>query len=158
MLRAVLVSLRPRQWAKNLFLFAGLVFAGRLFTPSVWTALAAFVIFCALSGAIYLVNDVADREKDRLHPTKRLRPVAAGRLPWRTALGAALVLAAAGLAGAARLSAGTDACVIVAGCEMSVSTPPRLSASASRWTLFNNRLAAASDPSSKASIPPKPRI
>ena len=56
MLAAVLVSLRPQQWVKNLFVFGGLVFGQRLFTPSVWPACGAFVIFCALSGAIYLVT------------------------------------------------------------------------------------------------------
>src|SRR5881628_463968 len=101
MLGAVLVSLRPRQWVKNLFVFGGLVFGQRLFTPSVWPACGAFVIFCALSGAIYLVNDVADREKDRLHPKKRERPIAAGRLPVRVALGVAAALVAAGLVVAA---------------------------------------------------------
>jgi 4-hydroxybenzoate polyprenyltransferase len=106
MLGAIVASLRPRQWVKNLFVFAGLVFGQRLFTPAVWPALGAFAIFCALSGAIYLVNDVADRDKDRLHPTKRLRPVAAGRLPAGAALGVALGLAAAGLAAAACLSTG----------------------------------------------------
>ena len=80
MLGAVLLSLRPQQWVKNLFVFGGLIFAQRLFTPSVWPALAAFGIFCGLSGAMYLLNDVADREKDRLHPEKRHRPIAAGRL------------------------------------------------------------------------------
>ncbi len=106
MLGAVLVSLRPRQWVKNLFVFAGLVFGQRLFTPAVWPALAAFAIFCVLSGAIYLVNDVADRDKDRLHPKKRERPIAAGRLPARVALGVAVVLAAGGLTAAAALSTG----------------------------------------------------
>jgi len=105
-LGAVLVSLRPRQWVKNLFVFAGLVFGQRLFTPAVWPALAAFAIFCVLSGAIYLVNDVADRDKDRLHPKKRERPIAAGRLPARVALGVAVVLAAGGLTAAAALSTG----------------------------------------------------
>jgi 4-hydroxybenzoate polyprenyltransferase len=105
-LGAVLVSLRPRQWAKNLFVFAGLVFSQRLFTPDVWPALAAFAIFCGLSGAIYLVNDVADREKDRLHPKKRERPIAAGRLPVRAALGTAAALIAVGLVAAGRLSWG----------------------------------------------------
>jgi 4-hydroxybenzoate polyprenyltransferase len=104
MLTAVLASLRPRQWVKNLFVFAGLVFGQQLFTPAVWTALAAFVIFCALSGAVYLLNDVADRDKDRLHPDKRFRPVAAGRLGAGPAVAAALVLIAAGLAAAAWLS------------------------------------------------------
>src|SRR5947208_13775078 len=83
MLGAVLVSLRPRQWVKNLFVFAGLVFGQRLFTPAVWPALGAFAIFCGLSGAVYLVNDVADRDQDRLHPKKRERPVAPGRRPIR---------------------------------------------------------------------------
>jgi 4-hydroxybenzoate polyprenyltransferase len=105
-LGAVLVSLRPRQWVKNLFVFAGLVFGQRLFTPAVWPALAAFAIFCVLSGAIYLINDVADRDKDRLHPKKRERPIAAGRLSARVALGVAVVLVAVGLAAAAALSTG----------------------------------------------------
>src|SRR2546426_5513439 len=104
MLGAVLVSLRPRQWVKNLFVFAGLVFGQRLFTPAVWPALGAFAIFCWLSGAVYLVNDVADRDQDRLHPKKRERPVAAGRLPIRVALGVAIALVAAGLVAAARIS------------------------------------------------------
>src|SRR5262249_15539027 len=104
MLRAIAVSMRPRQWAKNLFVFAGLIFAQRLFTPSAWIALAAFAIFCALSGAIYLVNDIADRERDRLDPRKRMRPIAAGRLPIGVAVGAAIVLVVGGLGCAAILS------------------------------------------------------
>jgi 4-hydroxybenzoate polyprenyltransferase len=80
---AVVLSLRPRQWVKNLFVFAGLIFSQSLFTPLVWPAIAAFVIFCALSGAIYLFNDLADVEKDRLHPTKRRRPIASGALSVR---------------------------------------------------------------------------
>ena len=98
MLGAVLVSLRPRQWVKNLFVFGGLIFAQRLFTPSVWPALSAFAIFCGLSGAMYLLNDVADRDKDRLHPEKRLRPVAAGQLRPGAAIAAAAVLIVLGLA------------------------------------------------------------
>jgi 4-hydroxybenzoate polyprenyltransferase len=97
MLLAVLASLRPQQWLKNLFVFGGLVFAQRLFTPSVWPALGAFAIFCGLSGAVYLLNDVADREKDRLHPDKRHRPIAAGQLTPAVAIGAAVVLIAGGL-------------------------------------------------------------
>jgi 4-hydroxybenzoate polyprenyltransferase len=106
MLGAILVSLRPRQWVKNLFVFAGLVFGQRLFTAAFWPALAAFAIFCALSGAIYLVNDVADRDKDRLHPKKRERPVAAGRLSVRLALGVALMLVVVALAAASQISTG----------------------------------------------------
>jgi 4-hydroxybenzoate polyprenyltransferase len=104
MLAAVVVSLRPRQWVKNLFVFAGLVFGQRLFTASFWPALAAFAIFCGLSGAIYLLNDVADRQRDRLHPKKRERPVAARTLSVTVALGVAVTLVAAGLAAAAMLS------------------------------------------------------
>jgi len=104
-LTAVLVSLRPRQWVKNLFVFGGLVFGQRLFDlPAVGTALAAFVVFCGLSGAIYLLNDVADRDRDRLHPDKRTRPVASGRLPAGVALGAATALIVTGLTAAIWLS------------------------------------------------------
>ncbi len=98
MLVAILVSLRPRQWVKNLFVFAGLIFAEKAFTPLAWVAGAVFLIFCALSGAIYLLNDVADRDKDRRHPDKRCRPVAAGRLPVPVALAAAAALLAGSLA------------------------------------------------------------
>jgi 4-hydroxybenzoate polyprenyltransferase len=92
---AAVVSLRPRQWAKNLFVFAGLIFSQSLFTPLVWPALAAFLIFCALSGAVYVFNDLADIEKDRLHPAKRNRPIARGALPvpLATALGVGLLAA-----------------------------------------------------------------
>ena len=104
MMWGLFISLRPRQWIKNLFVFAGLVFAQRLFTASVWPALGAFAIFCALSGAIYLLNDVADRDKDRLHPRKRERPIASGLLPVPLALGSALILVVGGLVAATALS------------------------------------------------------
>jgi 4-hydroxybenzoate polyprenyltransferase len=104
MLGAILHSMRPRQWVKNLFVFGGVVFSERLFTPAVWTAAAAFVIFCALSGAVYLLNDVADRDKDRRHPDKCRRPIAAGRLAVRAAMMAAMVLIVIGLGAAAWLS------------------------------------------------------
>jgi len=103
-LTSIFVSLRPRQWVKNLFVFAGLVFAQKLFTPSVWPALGAFAVFCALSGSVYLVNDAADHEKDRLHPDKKWRPIASGRLPAGTAVTAAAVLVVAALAGSLVLS------------------------------------------------------
>ncbi|HYB40744.1 MAG TPA: decaprenyl-phosphate phosphoribosyltransferase [Candidatus Methylomirabilis sp.] len=104
MTSALLASLRPRQWVKNLFVFAAVVFSQNLFTPLILPALAAFAIFCALSGGVYLVNDVADIEKDRRHPAKRERPIAAGVLPRSTAVGAALLLFAAALAAAFALS------------------------------------------------------
>ena len=103
MVVALAVSVRPRQWIKNLFVFAGLIFSHKLFTPDAGRALAAFAVFCALSGTVYLVNDVADRERDRAHPRKRLRPVASGALSARAAVGAAIVLALVSLTTAAAL-------------------------------------------------------
>ena len=101
---AAAVSLRPRQWSKNLFVFAGLIFSQSLFTPLFWPALAAFLIFCALSGAIYVFNDLADVEKDRLHPTKRNRPIASGALAAPTAAALGVVLLVGSLGAAFRLS------------------------------------------------------
>jgi 4-hydroxybenzoate polyprenyltransferase len=99
-------SLRPHQWTKNLIIFIPLMFGERLLdTGSVLLASAAFVIFCALSGVVYLVNDVADREADRSHPVKRHRPIASGELPVRVAIGAAVVIVTAALAFAFRLGA-----------------------------------------------------
>jgi 4-hydroxybenzoate polyprenyltransferase len=97
----LIVSLRPEQWTKNLIVFAALIFGQRLFDPAaVGRSLAAFFIFCALSGVVYLLNDVSDREADRLHPLKRHRPIASGELSPPTALGVAAVLAVAALAAA----------------------------------------------------------
>jgi len=103
---AFLVSLRPRQWVKNLFVFAGVIFSQQLLTPQILPALVAFAIFCGLSGAIYLFNDVADADKDRLHPSKRLRPIASGALPLGAALGFGVLLLALCLTAAFRLSLG----------------------------------------------------
>ena len=98
------VSLRPEQWTKNLVVFAALIFGHRLFDPAaVALSLAAFLIFCALSSSTYLINDVIDRESDRLHPLKRLRPIAAGVLSPTRALLAAVVLGGAALAAATRV-------------------------------------------------------
>ena len=97
----LLVSLRPDQWTKNLFVFAALIFAVKLFDPAALAlATAAFLIFCALSGAVYLVNDVSDREADQLHPLKRLRPIASGALAPGTAIGVAVLLFAVALGAA----------------------------------------------------------
>ena len=101
---AILRSLRPRQWAKNFFVFAGLIFSQNLLTPLVWPAIGAFLIFCGLSGAIYLLNDVADADKDRLHPDKRRRPVASGALPRGVALAAGVLILAGSLVLAFQLS------------------------------------------------------
>jgi 4-hydroxybenzoate polyprenyltransferase len=97
----LLMSLRPSQWAKNLLVFAGLLFGLRLFDPiAVGRAGSAFIIFCMLSGVVYLINDIADRETDRQHPLKALRPIASGALPVSTALTMAIVLGGVALAGA----------------------------------------------------------
>lgn len=103
---AALLSLRPRQWVKNLFVFAGLIFSQNLFTPLVWPALAAFAIFCALSGAIYVFNDLADVEKDRLHPTKRRRPIASGALSAPAGLALGVLALVGSLVAAYALSLG----------------------------------------------------
>src|SRR5256885_9159327 len=77
----LVISVRPGQWTKNLLVFAGLLFGRRLFSlPAVLAASEAFLVFCALSGAVYLINDVIDRESDRRHPLKVRRPVASGGL------------------------------------------------------------------------------
>jgi len=94
---AALVALRPRQWTKNLLLFAGIIFAAKLGDVSRWgEALAVFAAYCAASSASYLVNDVRDAPHDRAHPIKRSRPIARGELSPRAAvsLAAALVVAA----------------------------------------------------------------
>jgi len=97
--RALVSALRPRQWSKNLLLFAGLVFAGEFGDLGQWgRALAVFAAYCAASSAAYLVNDVRDAADDRRHPVKRRRPVASGALTPALALTAAAVLAVAALA------------------------------------------------------------
>lgn len=98
---SLVLSLRPSQWTKNLIIFAGLIFGQRLLDPgAVLQSLAAFAVFCALSGVVYLVNDVADRDADRQHPLKRLRPIASGDVPVSAALGLALALGISALAAA----------------------------------------------------------
>src|SRR5881275_3720399 len=92
--RAAFVALRPRQWTKNLLLFAGIIFAAKLGDGWRWLdALAVFVAYCAASSASYLVNDVRDVQHDRAHPVKRARPIARGELSPRLAelMAAALI-------------------------------------------------------------------
>lgn len=98
--RGFVRTLRPRQWVKNVFVAAPLVFARHLAEPSyALRAGLAMLAFCALSGAVYAFNDVRDAGADRLHATKRLRPIAAGELSERAALVGAVGLALAALAG-----------------------------------------------------------
>ena len=100
-LKALVVTLRPEQWTKNLLVFAGIVFGGRLLeVTAIWSAVAAFAVFCALSSAVYIFNDLADREADRQHPLKSMRPIAAGDLSPTTAAFAGVALAGAALAAA----------------------------------------------------------
>jgi 4-hydroxybenzoate polyprenyltransferase len=97
----LLTSSRPGQWTKNLFVFAALVFAQRLNdVDAVVRAVIAFVIFCALSSAVYLINDVLDREQDRRHPLKAHRPVASGALSPAVAAAAAVILGVAAVVAA----------------------------------------------------------
>ena len=98
---SLFLALRPAQWTKNLIVFAALIFGQRLFdAESVLRASVAFVAFCALSGVVYLLNDIVDREADRRHPLKRHRPIAAGHLPIRVAVASGGLLLAMALAAA----------------------------------------------------------
>src|SRR6266542_6083539 len=86
-------SLRPEQWTKNLIIFGGLLFGQKLLdVTSVLKSAGAFAVFCALSGVVYLLNDVADRDADRRHPLKRHRPIASGAVSTKIALAAAGVI------------------------------------------------------------------
>ena len=96
---AFLKALRPHQWTKNLLVFAALLFSKHLFEPEPFLrALLAFLAFCGLAGAVYLWNDIADIEQDRLHPKKKLRPLAAGEMSIRTATIGAVGLVVVALA------------------------------------------------------------
>lgn len=86
-------AMRPKQWSKNIFVLAALVFDLKLLAPEfLGKSIAAFIIFCAISSAVYLINDLADIEKDRQHPVKRNRPLASGKLSPRIAVIAAILL------------------------------------------------------------------
>ena len=111
--QAIFRLARPKQWTKNIFVFAALVFSKQLFVPvSVALSLRAFFAFSFTASFIYVMNDIADRDRDRLHPKKRLRPIASGEV----SLGAAYIISLALLALAAVFSLGLDrrfvACLI----------------------------------------------
>lgn len=92
-------SMRPRQWLKNLLLFAGIIFSHNLGKPVLFLrSTAGFALFCMIAGAIYILNDIRDAENDRLHPKKRNRPIAADLVSPQQAGVFALVLAAVTLA------------------------------------------------------------
>jgi 4-hydroxybenzoate polyprenyltransferase len=106
MMRALIETMRPGQWTKNFVLFAGLIFAGGLGEETlVLHAVVGFIVFCLLSGATYILNDITDLASDREHPVKRDRPLASGRLPVQTAAVAAVVAAGGGLLLAYRIHA-----------------------------------------------------
>lgn len=97
---AMIVAMRPRQWAKNVLVFAAPLAAGQLFEVDIfWPSVGAFVMFCLISSATYLVNDAKDRESDREHPTKYKRPIAAGEISVPLAISFAAVLAVISLVG-----------------------------------------------------------
>jgi 4-hydroxybenzoate polyprenyltransferase len=92
MLTSLFKSMRPKQWTKNIAVFAALIFDRQLFhLNSDLRALAGFFIFCFISSAVYLLNDIMDFESDKHHPTKRLRPIASGKLPFSIAIFFALI-------------------------------------------------------------------
>jgi 4-hydroxybenzoate polyprenyltransferase len=97
----LILSLRPPQWTKNLFILLPLLFGQRLMDPTaIAYALAGFAVFCVLSGVVYLINDVADRDADRGHPVKMRRPIASGVVSTQVALATAAALGAIALAAA----------------------------------------------------------
>jgi len=101
MLKALFKTMRPRQWPKNIFIFAALVFDKQLLNVEAFLrTLAGFVLFCLISSSVYIFNDLADVEADRQHPEKKNRPIAAGKLPlsvaWAAGIG--LVIVSLGLA------------------------------------------------------------
>jgi len=92
-LKYLLKTMRPKQWLKNVFVFGPLVFDVKLFNPLYLTrTVAGFVLLCLASGVVYIVNDLVDAEKDRQHPRKRHRPIAAGKLGSNTAIAAAVII------------------------------------------------------------------
>lgn len=96
----LLIELRPKQWIKNFFIFAALIFAKKFFDgEAVTNSLAAFASFCLISSGVYLINDLVDLEADRLHPLKKNRPLAAGKISKPLAGIAALIILVLGLGG-----------------------------------------------------------
>lgn len=105
LLWGIIKSTRPRQWIKNFAVFAALIFSGSLLDPTAQIkSFSAFILFCAFSSATYMLNDVFDIERDKLHPFKRKRPIASGLVPTPLAIGLALLAIMIGLPLAYKLS------------------------------------------------------
>lgn len=114
MLSGLIKSMRPRQWPKNGFVFVALLFDGKMFhLPSVLAATGAFVLLCLMSGAVYLMNDLVDIESDRLHPTKKNRPLPSGQVTPKVAAVVAVASAAISLIAGYFLSAGLAAILLI---------------------------------------------
>ncbi len=104
-MKAIIESLRPRQWIKNIFIFAGLIFDGQLNQPEPFLrVLAGTILFCLVSGVTYTINDLLDIKSDQQHPTKKNRPIASGRLKKQTAILLIIILGLLALIGAFLLS------------------------------------------------------
>ena len=105
MILDILKTLRPKQWSKNFFIFAALVFDRQLTNiGSFFTTLFCFLIFCLLSSTVYIFNDLFDIEADSIHPVKKNRPIASGRINIKTAVATGLLFGAIALFTAFRLS------------------------------------------------------
>lgn len=114
MLSALIKTMRPRQWTKNIFVFAALVFDKQLLNPdSFLRTLAGFALFCLISSSVYIFNDIADVEADRKHPEKKKRPIPSGKLPIRTAWIAGIVLVIFTFAASYFLAPGFEVVVVV---------------------------------------------
>lgn len=104
-LKALIKTMRPKQWTKNGFLFAALIFDAKLLDPRyLFQTVVGFILFCLISGVVYTINDLVDVDKDRQHPHKRNRPLASGALSMRFAIAAAIVIGLGSLAAAFRLN------------------------------------------------------
>mgnify|MGYP000975967467 CR=1 FL=1 len=107
MLKYILKAMRPRQWTKNAFVMAALVFDRKLFdVPSLERTVLTLLIFCLVSSSVYLFNDIMDVEADRNHPVKKNRPIASGKLPIKVAVIVSIFLLLISLAGSYLLSTG----------------------------------------------------
>jgi 4-hydroxybenzoate polyprenyltransferase len=93
MLKELIISMRPRQWYKNVIIFIGILFSLNLLNFNLWIdVISAFVIFCVLSGSLYVINDILDIEEDKNHPKKKLRPIASGKLNINYAIVSVIIL------------------------------------------------------------------